>query len=94
MCRHRRRNVYHVQYEDGDSEDFDLDEYRYAFELRQAIDTGVEYVCEEDAMDDASEVGTPEPKKRGRQRCAKRNVDESPLKRIRGKKSAGVASLQ
>ena len=59
----RRRNIYHVEYEDGDREDFDLDEYRYAFELRQAIDKGVECVRAEEAMDDASDDGTPEPKK-------------------------------
>jgi hypothetical protein len=87
----RRRDIYHVQYDDGDSGDFDLDECRYAFELRQAIDTGVEYVRAKEAIDDASEVGTPEPKKRGRQRCAKRNVDESALKKTRVKKEAGVA---
>ncbi len=37
---HRRRHVYHVQYEDGDSEDFDLEEYQYAYEVRKAYDAG------------------------------------------------------
>ena len=36
----RRRHVYHVKYDDGDSEDFDAEEYRYAYELRQALDNG------------------------------------------------------
>ncbi len=36
----RRRHVYHVKYEDGDSEDFDDGEYKYAYELRQAVDNG------------------------------------------------------
>ncbi len=37
---HRRRQICHVQYEDGDSEDFNLAEYQYAFELGQAVDSG------------------------------------------------------
>jgi hypothetical protein len=36
----RRRHIYHVKYGDGDSEDFDAEEYKYAYELRQAVDTG------------------------------------------------------
>ncbi len=28
----RKRHVYHVKYEDGDSEDFDLEEYQFAFD--------------------------------------------------------------
>ncbi len=36
----RRRHVYHVKYEDGDSEDFDTEEYKYAYGLRQAVDNG------------------------------------------------------
>jgi hypothetical protein len=36
----RKRHIYHVQYEDGDSEDFDLAEYQFAFEVRQAVDAG------------------------------------------------------
>jgi hypothetical protein len=36
----RRRHVYHVKYEDGDSEDFDEEEYKYAYDLRQALDNG------------------------------------------------------
>jgi hypothetical protein len=36
----RKRHVYHVQYEDGDSEDFDLEEYQFAFEARKALDSG------------------------------------------------------
>ncbi len=32
--------MYHVQYEDGDSEDFDLEEYQFAFEVRKALDSG------------------------------------------------------
>jgi hypothetical protein len=60
----RRRDIYQVEYEDGDSEDFDLDEYRYVFELRQAIDTGVDdYVRSDEELAVASEAGTPEPKK-------------------------------
>lgn len=37
---HRKRNIYHVQYEDGDSEDFDLEEFQFAYEVRQALDEG------------------------------------------------------
>jgi hypothetical protein len=37
---HRKRNIYHVQYEDGDSEDFDLEEFEFAYEVRQALDEG------------------------------------------------------
>jgi hypothetical protein len=36
----RRRHIYHVKYEDGDSEDFDAEEYKYAYELRQAVYNG------------------------------------------------------
>ncbi len=36
----RKRHVYHVQYEDGDSEDFDLEEYQFAYEVRKALDAG------------------------------------------------------
>ncbi len=36
----RNRHVYYVQYEDGDSEDFDLQEYQFAFEVRKALDAG------------------------------------------------------
>jgi len=36
----RKRHVYHVKYEDGDSEDFDLQEYQFAFEVRKALDEG------------------------------------------------------
>jgi hypothetical protein len=59
----RRRHIYHVQYEDGDSEDFDVDEYRYVYEFRQAIDTGKlppenTYVDNEnDGVTDADEDG-------------------------------------
>ena len=37
----RKRHIYHVQYEDGDSEDFDLEEYQFAYEVRQALDAGI-----------------------------------------------------
>jgi hypothetical protein len=67
----RRRHVYHVKYEDGDSEDFDADEYKYAYELRQAIDTGVVYEpdgnsdCEETISgEEASEDECAKPKKK------------------------------
>jgi hypothetical protein len=90
----RRRDIYHVEYEDGDSEDFDLDEYRYAYEMRQALDKGVEYVPDglvvaaeqNDSADEASETGTPKPKKRARQARNNKNSSEACSKRRRGKK--------
>jgi hypothetical protein len=36
----RKRHIYHVQYEDGDSENFGLAEYQFAYEVRQAVDAG------------------------------------------------------
>jgi hypothetical protein len=37
----RKRHIYHVHYEDGDSEYFDLEEYQFAFEVRKALDAGM-----------------------------------------------------
>ncbi len=37
---HRKRFIYHVKYEDGDSEDFDTPEYQFAYEVRQTVDAG------------------------------------------------------
>ncbi len=38
--KNRQRHNYHILYEDGDEEDFDLDEYQFAYELRQGLDGG------------------------------------------------------
>ena len=56
----RKRYVYHVKYEDGDSEDFDLEEYQFAVEVRQALDAGKfrRDDTEEDNSDRLSNDGT------------------------------------
>jgi hypothetical protein len=38
--KNRHRHIYHILYEDGDEEDFDLEEYQFAYELRQGLDGG------------------------------------------------------
>ncbi len=38
--KNRQRYIYHILYEDGDEEDFDLEEYQFAYELRQGLDGG------------------------------------------------------
>jgi hypothetical protein len=81
----RTRHIYHVVYEDGDSEDFDLDEYRYAYELRQALDKGLEYEPPNETLEPL-ETESPQPKKRKRQPRAKKTNGEAPLQRARGVK--------
>ena len=81
----RTRHIYHVVYEDGDSEDFDLDEYRYAYELRQALDKGLEYEPPNETLEPL-ETESPQPKKRKRQPRAKKTNGEAPLQRARGLK--------
>ena len=38
--KNRHRDIYHILYEDGDEEDFDVEEYEFAYELRLGLEIG------------------------------------------------------
>jgi hypothetical protein len=93
--------MYHVKYEDGDSEDFDQDEYIYAYALRQAVDRGKLDEYEDfgttDIGDDGSSSvegtsadGAGKCAKRSRQPRAKKNTGLSPCKRFSATSGDGV----
>ncbi len=50
-----RRTYYHVTYDDGDEEDFDFEELKYAVELQQAVALGTYKSLEEETQDEASD---------------------------------------
>ncbi len=98
----RRRHVYHVKYEDGDSEDFDDGEHKYAYELRQAVDNGrsvPDFLDEQNEHDGASsDDGTVvsgakiiAKSKRSRKSHPDLSDDNAPVKRKRGQTVGGVA---
>ncbi len=80
-----RRTHYHVTYDDGNEEDFDYDELKYAVELQQAIALGT-YVApmeDEEPMsdgegslhvpsddEDETEIGTKKVKRKRKQKTA------------------------
>ncbi len=43
---HRRRPLYHVLYDDGDEEDYDEQELRYAMELHEAHKNGTPFTTQ------------------------------------------------
>ncbi len=86
----RRRHMYHVKYEDGDSEDFDQDEYIYAYAMRKAVDRGksddYEHLENVDLGDDgSSSVEGSSPK------CP--TTSGKRIRKPKGKKGDGVKQV-